>query len=342
VLCTIISAAGVAFMGKITVTGVTIEIIGVFLIIGAMFFNAHRSPVAAVANDGAHGTGVGYLPAFLASMLMAAYVMYGFDSAAELSEETRDPRRTAPKAIVNALLVSFVGGGLMILAALMSAPNLGDDLSTGGMAWIIESQLDTWLGKTLLALVAVAMFSATLAIQASASRVMFSMARDNRLPFGAFLSKVNKRTGTPVITGIAVSTLAIGVLLVNIGQSTVFLAIASVSVVIVYIAYLMVTVPALIHRLRGTSLSYGPPVMDLGKWGIPVNIIAVVMGALLVINIGWPRAAVYDPTGSSWVLQWFAPIFVAGTLIVGYVAYRVVKDREGAPDPADALVGKKK
>ena len=58
-------------------------------------------------------------------MLMAAYVMYGFDSAAELSEETRDPRKTAPKAIVNALLVSFVGGGLMIVAALMSAPDLG-------------------------------------------------------------------------------------------------------------------------------------------------------------------------------------------------------------------------
>ena len=243
VLCTIISAAGVRFMGRITVTGVTLEIIGVFLIIGAMFLNAERNPVQAVANTGEHGTGVGYLPAFLASMLMAAYVMYGFDSAAELSEETRDPRRTAPKAIVNALLVSFVGGGLMIIAALMSAPDLGDDLAAGGMAWVIESQLDTWLGKTLLALVAVAMFSATLAIQASASRVMFSMARDNRLPFGKFLSKVNKRTGTPVITGIAVSTLAILVLLVNIGQSSVFAAIASVSVVIVYIAYLMVTVP---------------------------------------------------------------------------------------------------
>src|SRR6185312_12617507 len=181
-------------------------------------------------------------------------------------------------------------------------------------AWIIESQLDTWLGKTLLALVAVAMFSATLAIQASASRVMFSMARDNRLPFGKFLGRVNKRTGTPVITGIAVSTLAIAVLLVNIGQASVFAAIASVSVVIVYLAYLMVTVPALVHRLRGTSLSYGPPVMDLGKWGIPVNLVAVVMGGLLVVNIAWPRAAVYDPAGTSWVLQWFAPIFVAATL----------------------------
>jgi amino acid transporter len=164
------------------------------------------------------------------------------------------------------------------------------------------------------------------------------MARDNRLPFGKFLSKVNKRTGTPVITGIAVSTLAILVLLVNIGQSSVFLAIASVSVVIVYIAYLMVTVPALIHRLRGTSLSYGRPVMDLGRWGIPVNLIAVVMGTLLVINIGWPRAEVYDPAGGSWFLQYFALIFVTATLIVGYLAYRVVRDRDGASPPADALV----
>ncbi len=342
VLCTIISAAGVRFMARITVTGVTLEIIGVILIIGAMFFTAERSPVQAVADTGGHGSGIHYLPAFLASMLMAAYVMYGFDSAAELSEETKDPRRTAPKAIVNALLVSFVGGGLMIVAALMSAPALGDDLATGGMAWVIESQLDTWLGKTLLGLVAVAMFSATLAIQASASRVMFSMARDNRLPFGKFLAKVNKRTGTPVITGVAVSLLAIAVLLVNLGQASVFAAIASVSVVIVYLAYLMVTVPALIHRLRGTSLSHGKPVMDLGRWGIPVNLVAVVMGGLLVVNIGWPRQEVYNPAGDSWFLQYFAVIFVALTLAVGYIAYRVVRDREGAPDPADALVSPKK
>ena len=52
-------------------------------------------------------------------------------------------------------------------------------------------------------------------------------------------------------------------------------------------------------------------------------------------------AEVYDPAGGSWFLQYFAPIFVAFTLAVGYVAYRVVKDRDGAPDPADALVGKK-
>ena len=297
-LCTIISAAGVAFMGKITVTGVTIEIIGVVLIVGAMFLNAERNPAQAVADTGGHGTGVGYLPG-----------VPGLDADGRLCDVRirqcrrafrRDPGSAPDRAqgdrqraagVVRRRRVDDPRGADV-------GTDLGDDLSAGGMAWVIESQLDTWLGKTLLALVAVAMFSATLAIQASASRVMFSMARDNRLPFGKFLSKVNKRTGTPVITGIAVSTLAILVLLVNIGQSSVFAAIASVSVVIVYIAYLMVTVPALVHRLRGTSLSYGPPVMDLGKWGIPVNLIAVVMGGLLVVNIGWPRAEVYDVAGA--------------------------------------------
>jgi hypothetical protein len=80
--------------------------------------------------------------------------------------------------------------------------------------------------------------------------------------------------------------------------------------------------------------------MDLGKWGVPVNLVAVVMGALLVVNIGWPREEVYDPAGGSWFLQYFAVIFIAATLVVGYLAFRVVKDRDGAPEPADALVGK--
>jgi len=325
VVCTLISAIGVRFMARITVAGVMLEIVGVVVIIAAMFCTAERGPVAAVTDTAGHGSGAGYLPAFITSMVMAAYVMYGFDSAAELSEEIRDPRRTAPKAIVNALLVSFVGGGLMILAALMAAPALGDDLAAGGIAWVIQSQLTSWLGKTLLALVAVAIFSATLATQASASRVMFSMARDGRLPFAAVLSRVNRRTGTPVNTGIAVSGCAIIVLFLNIGQSSVFAALASVAVVVVYLAYLMVTIPALLHRLRGHSLSHGGPVMDLGRWGIPVNVVAVVMGALLVINIGWPRAEVYNPSGDSAVLQYFAVIFVAAMMVTGFFAYRSVK-----------------
>jgi hypothetical protein len=61
------------------------------------------------------------------------------------------------------------------------------------------------------------------------------------------------------------------------------------------------------------------------------------MGALLCVNIAWPRAEVYDPDGTSWFLHYFAVIFVGATLVIGYVSYRVVRDRGGAPDPVDAL-----
>jgi hypothetical protein len=65
-------------------------------------------------------------------------------------------------------------------------------------------------------------------------------------------------------------------------------------------------------------------------------------GGLLVVNISWPRQEVYDPSDTPWFLQYFAVIFVALTLVVGFLAYRVVKDRDGAPDPVDALVEMKK
>jgi hypothetical protein len=62
----------------------------------------------------------------------------------------------------------------------------------------------------------------------------------------------------------------------------------------------------------------------------------------LCVNIAWPRQEVYDPDGSSPVLQYFAAIFVVIILVTGFFAYRVVREREGAPEPVDALVRAKK
>ena len=64
--------------------------------------------------------------------------MYGFDSAAELSEETNNPRRTAPKGITRCMVISAIGGGLLILATLMAAPDImAPELSTQGIAMIV-------------------------------------------------------------------------------------------------------------------------------------------------------------------------------------------------------------
>lgn len=330
-LATVISAVGVQFMALINGIGVTCEIIGVVLLLALLFGHVERGPAVVTTTLGVSGHSP-YLYAFLASTLMAAYVMYGFDSAAELSEETNQPRRVVPSAILRALLVSFVGGGLMILAALMAAPSLTDgQLASGGIAYVITSRLDTTLGRALLAVVAIAIVSACLAIQNSASRVMFSMARDGRLPGARLLARVHPSTGTPILTGVAVGVLAIAVLLINLGNPAAFAAVTSTSVVIVYLAYLLVTVPALRARLRGGLPPRPAGGFSLGRWGLPVNLVAVGYGVAMMVNIAWPRAAVYDPAGSGWVLRYSAVLFVAGLAVVGFVVHRVLRRRRGAP-----------
>ncbi|MGH3779420.1 MAG: amino acid permease, partial [Pseudonocardiaceae bacterium] len=139
-------------------------------------------------------------------------------------------------------------------------------------------------------------------------------------------------TGTPILTGIAVGALAIGVLLINLGNPAAFAAVTSTSVVIVYLAYLLVTVPALGARLGRRLPPKQPGCFSLGRWGLPVNVLAVVYGAAMMVNIAWPRQAVYDPAGTSWVLQYLALLFVAALVVVGAVVHRLIGSR---PTPGD-------
>jgi urea carboxylase system permease len=323
-ITTLVNALGVRMMATINSVGVTCELIGVAVLVVLLFTHAHRAPDAVLHQTGAAPGS--YFPVFLISALMAAYVMVGFDSAGELSEETHDPRRTAPTAILKALAVSGLGGALLLVGGILAAPSLTNgNLATGGLPYVVTSNLSTPLGKVLLADVAIAICVCTLAIQTAAMRMMFSLSRDGALPFSAQLARVSPRTGTPLLPALATGVLAIAILVVNVGEASLFTALTSVCIVMLYGAYLLVTVPMLIRRL-GTR---GWPEADLerdglfslGRFGIAVNVIAVVYGALMMVNLAWPRAAVYDPAGGHWYLQYFALLFVAATLLLGLTAY---------------------
>src|ERR1700753_4168850 len=61
---------------------------------------------------------------FLAAMFMSLFVIYGFDTASTLAEETKDPRRQAPKAVLYAVVGAFIIGGVFLLGTLIAIPNL--------------------------------------------------------------------------------------------------------------------------------------------------------------------------------------------------------------------------
>lgn len=344
-LTTLINVIGVRLMAVVNSAGVTIELIGVVVVVVLLLARAERGP-GVLTDTGGNGTGTAYLGAFLVSALMAAYVMVGFDSAGELSEETRDPRHTAPRTILRALAAAGLGGALILIAALVAAPSVTDGtLASQGLPWVLTSRLGETGGRLLLVVVAIAVFVCTLSIQTAGSRMVFSMARDGVLPFSRVLAHVPQRTGTPVAASILVGVLAAGVLVVNINQGSLFLALSSVCIVMLYLAYLFVTTPLLLRRLKGWpagtadfTTDSGARLFSLGRWGVLVNAVAVLYGLAMMTNLAWPRAAVYNPGGGHWSLQWLAPLFVAGSFAAGALVYARFRTRitslASAPVPA--------
>ena len=326
VVTTIVNVLGIRQIAVSSSVGVSIEILGVVALVVVLFLLPERGPGVVLHTTGWEGSG--YAGAFLASSLMAAYVMVGFDSAGELAEETHAPRRTTPRTILRALVTSGIGGALLILAALMAARSLTDgNLSTLGLAWVLTDRLGGVLGRLLLCCVAVAVFACTLAVQTSGSRMMYSMAREGALPFHRQLAKVSPRTGTPVTTAIVVGVGAALALLVNIHQYAIFLALSSLCIAMIYLAYLGVTLPLLLTRLRGGLPDGvdedGRPLFSLGRWGVPVTLLAVVYQIGMTVNLLWPRAIVYDLTGHTWWLQWSALLFLGITLGLGGAYFAV-------------------
>jgi urea carboxylase system permease len=337
VVTTVVNAVGVRAMSVINCIGVTCELVGVVLLCVALFSKAERGPGVVLHTGAGVGHGAGYLWSFVISGLMAAYVMVGFDSAGELSEETRNPRRTAPRTILRALAVSGIGGAFMLLATLMAAPSVTDGAlgdPARGLPYVLTSRLGDGLGRAFLVVVAIAVTVCTLAIQTATTRMMFSMARDRVLPFSTALSKVNRRTGTPILPAVVVGVLAVGLLVLNVGNAEVFLALSSVCIMLLYVAYLMVTVPLLARRLRG-GWARGDGLFSLGRFGLVVNVAAVLWGAGMAVNLAWPRTKVF---GSDWYLQFFPELFLGGALLVGALAYAAqkaqVRRAAAALDPA--------
>ena len=81
--------------------GVFAEMAGAVVLIVLLAAQARRGPGVVLETQGqGDGLPMGYLGPFLAAALMPSFVMYGFDTAGSLAEETDDPRRRAPRAIL--------------------------------------------------------------------------------------------------------------------------------------------------------------------------------------------------------------------------------------------------
>jgi len=316
-------------MAKINNAGVFTELVGASLLVVLLACNACRGPeVVFDTQSRGDGLSLGYLGPFLVASLMASFVMFGYDTAGSLAEETLEPRQKVPRAILLALAASGVLGALLLLFALMAYPDLRDLMlrdQKGGLPYLVRSTLGGALGNVFLWNIIFAISVCALAVHTGAVRLIFAMARDNNLPFGRALAHVSSRSRTPFVPVLVAGGLAMLILLVNVNSPKLMEAIVAVAIVWANLAYLLVTGPLMFKRLRGWPKQGGcgvPGVFSLGRWGLLVNLLAVVWGVALIVNIGWPRPEVY---GEAWYQQYAALLFTALLMGSGGLYYWLVQ-----------------
>ncbi len=280
---TVLNIYGVKLVAIINNTGVVFEILGMFVFaLVLMAFHNHQGFHVVTNSAGLH---VGP-NTFLVAMFMSLFVIYGFDTASTLAEETRDPRRNAPRAVLYSVVGAFIIGGVFLLGTLMSIPNMHTAISQGwNPATVIEANFPPALATIYLLVVTAAIFVCCLSIMASTIRLCFGMARDNQLPLSRPLARVSPGLHTPVWACIAVAVLAAVPFLKYSGAG--IIAIAATGMI--YLSYFLGNIVIMKARLKGWPKISAP--FKLGRWGMLVNILALLYGGSMLINFAWPRAA---------------------------------------------------
>ncbi len=300
VVGTLINVVGVRLVSIINNVGVVAEIIGMigFALVLLIFFNhqplsflftGSSVPASAVGSGNwTPGFGDTYIGAFSAALFMSLFVIYGFDTAGTLGEETKDPQKNAPRGVLWAIGLSaiagvlFLGGTLLSIRSLNSIEKIANSANfTQALPAVIQDALGSAWGNVYLGVVFIAVCVCTLAIQSATIRLMFSMGRDGRLPFGKIWGTVNPTFRTPMWAGIAVAVLSAIPFL----YSTAIGVLVTGATGLIYLSYFMNNIASLGARLKGWPRVKAA--FNLGSWGMLINIVALLYGGLMLVNFLW-------------------------------------------------------
>jgi putrescine importer len=181
--------------------------------------------------------------AIAAGAALAAYSFIGFDAVTTLAEETRNPRRTIPRAV---LITALFCGALFIIAAY--ATQLAHPGASFHNADSAAFEIAGTIGGNLFASffltgLIIAQFAAGLAIQATSSRLLYAMGRDGVLP-RPILGYLQPRFRTPVFGIVLIGIVGLAALFLDVTTSTSFINFGAFS------AFTLVNLSVIVYFLR--------------------------------------------------------------------------------------------
>lgn len=259
---------------------------------------------------------------FVLAIMFIAFSFVGFESAGSIAEEVQEPKKNLPKAVL--ISIGFIALIVMFssLAVILATPENAESLpgyDADPVYAVLTAQLGSGLAIPIQVLFAIGFIASFLALQTSASRLIWAKARDRALPFSGTLVTLTKKQRQPV--GALLVTMVIGILLFllsNVAENLYMMMVNFTSGGF-YLSFLFPVVAFVVIVLRR---KWTPGSFSLGRWTTPVALIALVWLVLQLINIGWPRAV----NGNVW-LDWSVIIGVVALTAIGSAIYFTIRGR---------------
>jgi len=256
--------------------------------------------------------------------LLTMYTITGYDASAHVSEETHGASNAAAKGVWRSVFYSAVVGYIVLLALTFAVTKTGakDEVGFSTVIPILTSALSVLGAKAVIFISLIGQLFCGIACMTSGSRMTFAFSRDGAVPGHRLWRRLgSNRTPTWSVLFIAVFAFVVTIPAYfpnSLGTPVAFLAVTSISVIGLYIAY---TIPVFLRWRAGSTFEVGP--WTLGnkyKW---VNLIAVVWVSLCVIIFCLPFSPLGVPgnAGFSWTDVNYAPLVTVGVMLIVTIWY---------------------
>jgi amino acid transporter len=331
---TLVNFSGTKVLGRVAIFAFVAEIVGA-LAVGSWLLITERHHGLSVFfhNFGTSGHN-GYIGPFLAASLLGLYLFYGFEACGDVAEEVPQPGKRIPVAMRRTIYIGGFAAAFITAALILAQPDFGGIIS-GQIAdpiGVTFTQVFGTVGaKIITVIVLISFVSCVISLQAAGSRLMYSYARDKMVFGSRLLSRFSDKRHVPPYAMLAAGILPLGIVIIAQAISEdALLRVISFAAVGIYVAFQAVVLAALVARLRGWRPSGD---YRLGRWGLPINIMALTYGVAAAINLAWPRAA----AGAAWYDQWIVLLGLGVVLGLGFVYMLVGRPyRKGTAPSGDA------
>ncbi|TSI15101.1 APC family permease [Brevibacterium aurantiacum] len=312
-VCVVINVYGVRLATVLNNIGVALEFvvtIGSTAVIAIVAFSSGTAQSIDFLFQASPVAGAPYILIWLTSSLACIFGLLGVEAAADIAEETKDARRVIPRTMFYALGTAAVIEFAMYIIYLL-AVNDSETLaeSASPVADIFSQQVSPLFAKLVVLFALTNILVCVLANMLVATRVVYSMARDNMLPGSTYLRRVSAKYRVPTNAVWATGLISTLLLLSAFANEVAFAYITGMSALGYFTVYILTTSGLLNAHMKGRIPKSEPGYFDLGRARVPlylfgIAVFGIVLAALMLLPDFRANGVVFLITMASASLYW--------------------------------------